>query len=440
MKRILSLLLVCVFLFVLAGCNSVDNKTDDDTDKSAKTDKEKDDTAGAKEEDTKEKVAISYYWVIDQEAVFQPIVDRYNEISDVAEVKFTTYPLQDYEQKMDVLMAGGEAIDTFCTRFIAKLAPWIERGVLEPLNDYIKEHGIDMSVYGPGYKRYSFDDVYYSLPQDKKTWLLYINNTILEEEGIEIPENMTWDEYADIALKLTEGEGADKRFGGQFMPWVQHMQLVQAGKTFLDDDLSELKASILWRDRVYNVDKSFMSLAQMQEYGKDYVSWFMDGKTATMIQGDWAISYLKDRMEEENKTLDYSMIPMPIYEGVEPMTTGGNFSTSGIFIGSQNKDAAFDWIKFLCYSEEASMIMAKEQPPAYTNERIINEFIKNTGQETVGIIFDFKVYDLMPNSIFAGQLNTMVKEESELYLYGEQDIETTMENIYARRAKIFNSN
>ena len=64
------------------------------------------------------------------------------------------------------------------------------------------------------------DDKLYGLPFRNDYYLLYYNKTLFDQAGVEYPKNdMTWDEYRELAKKMTSGEGNDKIYGGYCHTW-----------------------------------------------------------------------------------------------------------------------------------------------------------------------------------------------------------------------------
>lgn len=395
-------------------------------------------TSESQESENGKVESLEVYTWEDDATVLKPIAEKYEEETGI-KININSYPQGDYKDKMLLLLNAGEHVDVMDIGDISSLTPYIEKKMLEPLDSYIEKNNVDMSVYGEGFDNYKIEDQYYSLPLRRVEWMLFANTDILEEMGVEIPENMTWDQYAEIAKELTVGEGDSKQFGGQWMPWSKHMMLVQSGKDLLADDLTELQQNFEWLNKVMNEDNSFMDVSEMQAGSKDYISWFASGKTATMVNGEWCLQLIKDRLKEEGITdFHYDCYPMPINEGVEPMTTGGNYSTWGIPSASEKKDAAFDFLRYVCGKEAGEIVATMGKIPGYNDEEIEKTFIDNAGIPSASIMLDFKINNLMPTNMKAGEINQAMNEESELYLVGAQSIEDTMNNFVTRREEILN--
>lgn len=65
---------------------------------------------------------------------------------------------------------------------------------------------------------------------------------MFDAKGVAYPDNLTWDEYADLAAELSEGTGADRIYGGYIPDWNNCAYItLQEGSNFADDDLSALQ-------------------------------------------------------------------------------------------------------------------------------------------------------------------------------------------------------
>ena len=68
---------------------------------------------------------------------------------------------------------------------------YVDNGYIIPLDDYIKESGLDMSIYSQGLlEGCQFDGKTYGFPTYAQTLILAYDSEAFEQEGLEAPENM----------------------------------------------------------------------------------------------------------------------------------------------------------------------------------------------------------------------------------------------------------
>ena len=70
-----------------------------------------------------------------------------------------------------------------------------------------KDNFSDEEYFGDMAKAYYVDGKPYALPTKLDKYGIVINADMFEEAGIEIPTEWTYDEFREIAKKLTHGEG-----------------------------------------------------------------------------------------------------------------------------------------------------------------------------------------------------------------------------------------
>ena len=159
------------------------------------------------------------------------------------DITFETFPQQQYYEKIRMQLSGGEGYDLFT----GQLDNMVDTGIIAPLDQYIKDSGMDVSGYGSMYDTYKYEGKVMSLPYRKSNWMLYYNKTLFDEKGVEYPsDDMTWDEFRELALKMTSGSGENKVYGAFLQQWPQtwYMSAVQNGSSVIDKDLTPFKEAL----------------------------------------------------------------------------------------------------------------------------------------------------------------------------------------------------
>lgn len=256
-KRVVILLVTSILIasFIM-GCGAKSNSTPD-------TNAPVDSESSSEATGSDEKVTLNYYaW--DEGDYLQEIVDAYNESSNVAQVKLTIIASSDYDDKLLAMLAGDNDIDLYNMRSISLLSRLAHTGNLADLTQYIQDSELDVTVYGTGYAETQIDNKFYGLPYRSQSYALFYNKKIFDEKGIPYPDNLTWDEYAELAKQLTEGEGMDKVYGGYIPEWLYTPFItLQRSSNIADDDLSATQEWLEMLNRLYNIDGSHISVAHM---------------------------------------------------------------------------------------------------------------------------------------------------------------------------------
>ena len=114
------------------------------------------------------------------------IIDDYNATSPSKQVQSITLVWADYYTKLQTAVAADKGPDVGLSH-VSKLPELVDQGVVEPLNDYLDELGVDLSsMYTQNsLDSVTFDGEIYAIPLDTHAEVMYYNKDILEKAGVE---------------------------------------------------------------------------------------------------------------------------------------------------------------------------------------------------------------------------------------------------------------
>lgn len=132
----------------------------------------------------------------------------------------------DYSEWLAEQLLSGNAPDVFFV-LAEDFNDFSEIGALKDLTPFIKKDknfNKDM-FYLSAYAYGQHNEVQYSLPYECAPKLMFVNKTILDKEGINIPnEEWTWDDFYEICRKVTkdtDGNGIIDQFGVVGYTWSE---------------------------------------------------------------------------------------------------------------------------------------------------------------------------------------------------------------------------
>lgn len=140
-------------------------------------------------------------------------VGKARELSGINITIDPLIPWVDYNQKMNLLFAGGDLPDLLQTQGInkAEVAPAVDRGVLLPLNDLIEQYGpnIKKNIPEEAWKspKVSKDGKIYGIPQRifvKNDNVVYLRKDWLDALNLEVPK--TVEEYINVLRAFKDGD------------------------------------------------------------------------------------------------------------------------------------------------------------------------------------------------------------------------------------------
>jgi len=184
----------------------------------------------------------------------------------------------------------------------------------------------------------------YLMPNTFNTMVIYYNTKMFKEAGIARPsDDWTWDDFLEIAKKLTKGSGADKVYGFALpyysfgiTPW-----LYSNGTSMMSDDLKasqltdpKFQETIAWvRDLVTKHGVS------PQPKGSDPYQLFPAGKAAMTGAGHFVTGGFK-----KAGFSDYDILPWPKNSTKATVFGAGAFAISKT---SKNPELSWEFIKML---------------------------------------------------------------------------------------------
>ncbi|MFD1139059.1 carbohydrate ABC transporter substrate-binding protein, CUT1 family [Paenibacillus sp. PDC88] len=418
--------LIAVLILALVGCSSAATDSEGSTGENGK-------------------VVLEYYTWTDEEAYMQKVIEAFNAQNSNIEVHMNTISNNANEYNTQIMnnLSGGSKMDVYSVNGTTSLGLFSTKNQLLDLTDRVKEDNLDVSAYGPSFQEISevlTEGKYYALPYRTSQYALFYNKALFDAQGIPYPEQLTWEEYAELAKSLTKGEGADKQWGGYYADWIiSPLGAIQQGTTILDDSLAPIEEWMNYLDRLYYQDQSHMSYKQMNAESIDWIKQFENGNVAMMVNGEWTVNMLKADIEAGKTDIEFDMAPLPLPEGTsDPITVGGVSTYMGINPASKNVDAAYEFVKFVTGEEGESVIAEASVLPAYSSDATKEAFLNATGLEGSGYFFESNTLVEMPPIAKIDQVYNLYSEQLDLFLFQEQDAAQAIQNFQAERSSVLN--
>ncbi|MEK3721771.1 ABC transporter substrate-binding protein [Paenibacillus sp. FSL H8-0034] len=368
---------------------------------------------------------------------FKLVFEEYKKENPNITVQLDTIPQQQYYDKLRLQLSSGDDIDLIG----GNMDVFLDTGILEPLDDYIKKSNVDVSGFGPLYDNLKVNDKMYGLPYRKSNWMLYYNKTLFDKMNVPYPKaDMTWEDFRELAKKMTQGEGANKMYGAFLHPWAQtwYIQAVQTGASIIDKDLTPFKNALQFRMDMEN-DGSIMSWAEQITTSAHYNSAFQKGNVAMNLIGDWHIAQLRTAEQEKKINFDWDVVPVPHPAGVAPNTSLATPVSLMLNKASKHKEEAFKLLQFMTTAKGAKIFAAKGFLTGYTNDDIRKAYIGDGSMKPTNIHYfveqkEYPEYPLLPG-IKNIVLNNIYKQEGEMALTKAQTADQAIQKIGERIQK-----
>jgi ABC-type glycerol-3-phosphate transport system substrate-binding protein len=239
-----------------------------------------------------------------------------------------------------------------------KIATWVSKGVLAPLDDMFANSGIDTSQFYPSaWADVQVDGKVYGLPQFINARALYVNNAAFQEISQDPAQLDTsnWDSLSDLGAKLVKKNGSSiERWGFDHKIqagwlWLWSMgnggsMMSEDGKevTFTDEKTVD---ALDWGVKAYDAQGGY------QQYSSVATTWqgdeqFARGQVAMTMYESWMLGIIA----RVTPDMDFTVVPIKQRGG------SGNVSyTDGsawcIPNGAKDPEAAWEFIKYMAKPE-----------------------------------------------------------------------------------------
>lgn len=371
-----------------------------------------------------------------------------SEYADGIEVSFAEIPAGTNQEKADALLTnliGDGDIDIFDAN-LSEYFNFASKGMFQNLEDYAAADKFNFDQLGKDNVELSrINGDLYALPYIQSVWLLYYNKDIFDKEKVAYPtDDMTWNDFRELAKKLTKGEGSEKQWGFTMPDWTCTWagMATQEGLGFIKEDGTvntdneAFRNALQFKYDLTMVDKTGPSLAENTVTKAHYAKQFSAGNIAMMVAGDWVHGTIKQNLEG-NYTFKYDVTAMPHPEGVQAGTTYGAPRYTGINAkrSDEQKQAAWQVLKFMASEEVAKILVDTATLPAVVTdeavaayEAMLPEFVENGA-----VIFkEHKHVEEKPYHVASAQIDKVMTEEAQLFLTDSQSLDETMKKIVER--------
>ncbi|MFP7299373.1 ABC transporter substrate-binding protein [Neobacillus niacini] len=434
-----SLLLVGLFaMFLLVACSGNDEAS----------------SGKGKSDSSDEEITLKFvHWINEDVGKWESVIAKYE--AENPGIKVESIPLvenmnsQDYFKQLDLMASAGDEMDLIMFSNPQDLAKRIDAGLVEPVTSFVEAEGIDINeVYNNSYP--AFNDEYYGLPMKNVTMLVMLNKAHLDEAGLEIPTEWTWDDYTEYAKKLK----TDKHYGSYLHTWhnfhsvlkvmskdKDNMILNEDGTSNADDPM--LRASLELRNQLENVDKSSVPFTEILSQKMDYRQQFFSQSASMVPTGSFMITEWGQFTPE----FEIAWAPWPKNNASDEALTQMGGDLISIAKSSKHKQEAYDFMRWL--STEGIVEQGiwtpswKEADMNKVLETVINGTAKPEAvhmESLKNALTSVKPTEVIAPPSYINEAYTEFGAEVELYLLGEQDLGKTMKNIEEKIQAVVDAN
>lgn len=296
----------------------------------------------------------------------------------------------DYSEYISQKALNGELPDVFMV-LPEDFNTFSSVGLLKDLDFLIEsDAGFDVKDFYEGsYDAGEFNGSQYALPYESVPTLMFVNKTLLEREGIQIPENQwTWEDFYDICQKVTkdtDGDGRIDQFGVYNYDWKDAVYS-NGGRIF---DQSGTECNIT-AESVENAILFTRRVRELSGYQNPTSNDFDTGKIAFRPMKFSEFRTYKPYPWKINKYFDFQWDCIRLPQGPDGKNeTSMDHLLMGISSDTKHDQMAWEFLKMLTYNKDTQRKLfrysqgvspLKSVTNSEETERILRE---DMGEDTV---------------------------------------------------------
>jgi multiple sugar transport system substrate-binding protein len=312
-------------------------------------------------------------------ALRKKLADNFMKANPGVTVKFTIVPGTSYDQKIQTMIAGGNAPDIFGSGDV-QIPNIVAKKFALDLGPYVKRDKYDLSAFYPQIiQNLTYNGQLVGLTDNYDTQVMYYNTNLFKAAGVAEPTNdWTWDDFVNAATQLTKGTGSSKVYGAVYDNWFgPYFDQIWAngGDPFPDGGKTcgyASPAAITAFTQIQDLYKSGVSPAPSAFSEKGSEQAFLKGNVGMLIgNGRWSAYTFKDITK-----FGWKIAPLP-----KGSAGRANFFHIGMFAiarTSKNPEAAFQFLKYMVSEEGIKAGLADMQGIPSRKDIADSESFKDT--------------------------------------------------------------
>jgi raffinose/stachyose/melibiose transport system substrate-binding protein len=238
---------------------------------------------------------------------YKQVIDRFNEeYKGKYYCNVVTTNLEEYDTKLNALVAAGNTPDVFICNPGPNLTQYVDAGVAADLTDILKNKESEWyGTFTDGiFERITYDGKIMAVPTNFAAACVFYNTEIFKSVGVEVPK--TYDELIEVCKKIKDagytpiscsagtswclsmiaGYLCDREGGPDNLIGANAGTLDWTSQSFIDAGLKLKELSQYFQDTAAG-DSNDQSTAN-----------FYNGDAAMLVQGSWAIAQINGNNPE----------------------------------------------------------------------------------------------------------------------------------------------
>ncbi|MCX7520893.1 sugar ABC transporter substrate-binding protein [Microbacterium sp. STN6] len=375
-------------------------------------------------------------WNYKQTPEFKALFDAFEKANPNITIQPVDILAANYEDKVTTMLAGGDTTDIITVKNLTDYAGYAQKKQFVNVEGLVKQLPADKI---PALTSYAVDGAQYAVPYRQDFAMLFYNKTMFKNAGVAEPTNLTWDEFASDAQKLTSGSGSDKVYGAYIHTWNS---LVQAYPAAQKSNAKWDTGDYGWMKDQYKLVLGMQKAGTIMDWGTassqqtSYQTMFETGKAAMVPMGSWLIAPLLADKKAGTNDIDWGIAPVPQLKSGTKITSIGGPTGFGINKNSKHQDAAKKFLTFAAGEQGADAVASIGIVPAYHSDAITTKYFALDGMPQDDLSKKAFNPDVIkpdgPTGPNAAAIGNILNQEHQLIMTGSKSVDDGIAEMESR--------
>ena len=440
-KKIVGFMLcLCMTLGLMAGCSSKEEGKEEAGTR-AETESDADTDTKTEVQNGGEIVTLTFMRTGTPEVlreIFDPIIASFEEEHPNIKIDMQDLGWADAEKTMQI-MASSQTLPDVMYHLPATIFDLADKGLIEDLTPYLDDE-LKEDMYASLLEAGKYNDKQYMITCGGTTLLYWYNTELFEQAGLD-PDNppSTWEEFLEAAKAIDEKTDAagvamyGSPAGGETSFFFESLFASEVGgETWNGErytyDLEENREAAL---NTLNFIKEMTQYSQgsVEEFGRfDIRTLLRDGNVGMALDAINMQNQIQDGLDSGK----FRVAQLPAGNSGKQISA---VNAGGFFIptNSEHKEEAWTFLRYLMNTDNQTA------HSTFGSIRVLqSEAEKYAGNAYYEIVIQ-SVSDSVPEGITpkTNSLWQVTGEQLQLLMMGNQDAETTLDNIIAGHQEIY---
>ncbi len=307
----------------------------------------------------------------------QAAADAYTLANPNVAINIEEYPFSEYNDAVTIKLGSSSSDFDIVMTDTTMCSSYAYKGWIDPVDEYFTED--EIAEFAPALvKAGTFEGQFVAPPLCNSCQALFYNKDLLDLAGIPYPsedpsERLTWEEIVEISQKVMEAANDSSIFGLAFEQVDRPYQVLPLPNSYGADAFAEdgltvdgylnsanFVKAMQWYSDIHNV----YNIAPKGTSASDSNGLFMAGKIVFLTCNVFNYSTFQN-----TEGLNWGYAPFPYFADGTAATPTGSWHV-GLVSGSQNKEAAMDFIKYYTLGEGNRIFLETRGAFAAKNETL----------------------------------------------------------------------